>query len=83
MLLAVFTALFLAWWSWQAVLNYSNISSKLLANNNILASLEAGRGKQLPFLRVWRINIEKKIKIKIKKEHSRTKRGDEGAITSL
>ena len=39
-----FTALSPAWWSWQAVLNYSNISTKLLADSNILASLEAGWG---------------------------------------
>ena len=30
-----FTALFPAWWSWQAVLNYSNISIKLLADSNL------------------------------------------------
>ena len=42
-----FTALFLAWWPWQAVLNYSNISIKLLADSNILASPEAGRGNCL------------------------------------
>ena len=28
-----FTALSPAWWSWQAVLNYSNISTKLLADS--------------------------------------------------
>ena len=38
-----FTALSPAWWSWQAVLNYSRISIKLQADNNILASPEAGR----------------------------------------
>ena len=38
-----FTALSPAWWSWQEVLNYSNISIKLLADSNILASPEAGR----------------------------------------
>ena len=42
-----FTALSSAWWSWQAVLNYSNISTKLLAESNILASPEAGRGNCL------------------------------------
>ena len=45
-----FTALSPAWWSWQAVLNYSNISTKLLANSNILASPEAGRGNCLPYI---------------------------------
>ena len=33
-----FTALFLAWWSWQAVLNYSHISIKLQADSNFLVS---------------------------------------------
>ena len=42
----LFTALFPAWWSWQAV----NISTKLLADNNILASPEAGRGNCLPYV---------------------------------
>ena len=45
-----FTALSPAWWSWQAVLNYSNIATKLLADSNILASLEAGRGNCLPYV---------------------------------
>ena len=45
-----FTALFPAWWSWQAVLNYSHISIKLLADSNILASPEAGRGNCLPYV---------------------------------
>ena len=45
-----FTALSPAWWSWQAVLNYSNISTKLLADSNILASLEAGWGNCLPYV---------------------------------
>ena len=45
-----FTALSPAWWSWQAVLNYSNISTKLLADSNILASPEAGRGNCLPYV---------------------------------
>ena len=64
-----FTALSPAWWSWQAVLNYSNISTKLLVESNILASLEAGGVIAYPmysafvaFLRVRRINIEIKIK---------------------
>ena len=38
-----FTALSPAWWSWQAVPNFSNISIKLQADSNILASSEAGR----------------------------------------
>ena len=33
-----FTALSPAWWSWQAVLNYSHISIKLQVDSNILAS---------------------------------------------
>ena len=37
-----------AWWSWEAVLNYSNISTKLLADSSILASPEAGWGNCLP-----------------------------------
>ena len=45
-----FTALSPAWWSWQAVINYSNISTKLLADSNILASPEAGRGNYLCYL---------------------------------
>ena len=45
-----FTALSPAWWSWQAVLNYSNISIKLLADSNVLASLEAGQGNCLPYV---------------------------------
>ena len=57
-----FTAHSPAWWSWQAVLNYSHISIKLQADSNILVSPEAGRGNCLPyvlaFLRVRRINIE-------------------------
>ena len=45
-----FTALSSALWSWQAVLNYSNISTKLLADSNILASPEAGRCNCLPYV---------------------------------
>ena len=45
-----FTALSPVWWSWQALLNYSKISIKLQADNNILASAEAGRGKCLPYV---------------------------------
>ena len=33
-----FTTLFPAWWSWQTVLNYSHISTKLQADSNILGS---------------------------------------------
>ena len=44
------TVLSPAWWSWQAVLNYNNISSKLLADSNTLASPEAGRGNCLPYV---------------------------------
>ena len=39
-----------AWWSWQAVLNYSHISIKLQADSNILLSLEAGQGNWLPYV---------------------------------
>ena len=42
-----FRALSPAWWSWQAVLNYSHISIKLQADSNILGSLEAGHGNCL------------------------------------
>ena len=45
-----FMALSPAWWSWQPVLNYSHISLKLLADSNILASPEAGRGNCLPYV---------------------------------
>ena len=45
-----FTTLSPAWWSWQAFLNYSNISTKLLTDSNILASPEAGRGNCLPYV---------------------------------
>ena len=45
-----FTVLSPAWWSWQAVLNYSHISIKLLADSNILASPEAGRGNCLSYV---------------------------------
>ena len=45
-----FTALSPAWWSWQAVPNYSYISIKLQADSNILASPEAGRGNCLPYV---------------------------------
>ena len=59
-----FTALSPAWWSWQAILNYSHISIKLQAESNILASPEAGQVIAYPmysasvaFLRVRRMNI--------------------------
>ena len=45
-----FTAHSPAWWSWQAVLNYSHISIKLQADSNILVSPEAGRGNCLPYI---------------------------------
>ena len=45
-----FMAYSLAWWSWQAVLNYSHISIKLQANSNILASPEEGWGNCLPYV---------------------------------
>ena len=45
-----FTALFPAWWSWQAVLNLNHISIKLQADSNILACPEAGRGNCLPYV---------------------------------
>ena len=38
-----FTALSLAWWSWQAVINCNHIFMKLQADSNILASPEASR----------------------------------------
>ena len=44
------TALFPAWWSWQAVLNYSHIFIKLQADSNILVSPEAGWGNCLPYV---------------------------------
>ena len=45
-----FTTHSFAWWSWQAVLNYTHISIKLQADSNILASPEAGRGNCLPYV---------------------------------
>ena len=45
-----FTALSSAWWSLQAVLNYSHISIKLQADSNILVSPEAGWGNYLPYV---------------------------------
>ena len=45
-----FTAHSPAWWSWQAVLNYSHISIKLQADSYILASPEAGRGNCLLYV---------------------------------
>ena len=45
-----FTAYSPAWWSWQAVLNYSHIFIKLQADSNILVSLEAGQGNCLPYV---------------------------------
>ena len=39
-----------AWWSWQAVLNFSYISINLQADRNILVSPEAGRGNCLPYV---------------------------------
>ena len=45
-----FTADSLAWWSWQAVLNYSHISIKLQADSNILVSPKAGWGNCLPYV---------------------------------
>ena len=39
-----------AWWSWQAVLNYSHISIKLQADSNVLVSPEAGQGNCLPYV---------------------------------
>ena len=37
-----FTAHSPAWWSWQAILNYSHVSIKLQADSNILVSPEQG-----------------------------------------
>ena len=45
-----FTAHSPAWWSWQAVLNYSHISIKLQADSNILASPEAGQSNWLLYV---------------------------------
>ena len=45
-----FTAYSPAWWSWQAVLNYSHISIKLQADSNILVSPEADRDNCLPYV---------------------------------
>ena len=39
-----------AWWSWQAVLNYSHISIKLQVDSNILASPEAVWDNCLPYV---------------------------------
>ena len=45
-----FTAHSPAWWSWQAVRNYSHLSIKLQADSNILTSREAGRGNCLSYV---------------------------------
>ena len=52
-----FMALYPAWWSWQAALNFSHISIKLKNQNkkfqvdsSILASLEARQGNCLPYV---------------------------------
>ena len=47
-----FTAFSPAWWSWQAVLNYSHISIKLQADSNILASPEVSWSNCLPYVLV-------------------------------
>ena len=64
-----FTALSPAWWSWQAVLNYSHISTKLLAGSNILTSPEAGRNNCLPYvLRLRRFPASQEDKYRDKKK---------------
>ena len=45
-----YTAISPAWWSWQAVLNFSHISIKFEAGSNILASPKAGPGNCLPYV---------------------------------
>ena len=45
-----FTTLSPAWWSWQAVLNFSHISIKFQVDSNILASPEADGGNFLPYV---------------------------------
>ena len=45
-----FTAHSPAWWSWQAVLNYSHISIKLQVDSNILVFPEGGWGNCLPYV---------------------------------
>ena len=45
-----FMTLSLAWWSWQAVLNYSHISIKLQVDSNILVYPEAGQGNCLLYV---------------------------------
>ena len=45
-----FTALSPAWWSWQAVLNFSYIFIEFSVDSNILSSLEAGWGNCLPYV---------------------------------
>ena len=45
-----FTAHSIAWWLWQAVLNYSHISIKLQADSKSLVSPEAGGGNCLPYV---------------------------------
>ena len=60
-----------AWWSGQAVLNYSHISIKLQADINILAFLEAGQGNCLPYVLVplsLSASQEDKYKDKINKK---------------
>ena len=45
-----FTALSLAWWCWQAVLNSNHVFIKLQADSNILVSPEANRDNCLPYV---------------------------------
>ena len=59
-----------AWWSWQAVLNYSHISIKVHEDSNILASPKAGWGNCLPYILAslcFPVNQENKYRDKIKK----------------
>ena len=79
-----FTALSPAWWSWQAVLNYSNISTKLLADSNILASPEAGRSNCLPYVqRLRRFPASQEDKYRDKNKKNKIKKMQCSAIRQL
>ena len=55
-----------AWWSWQAVLNFSHPKTKKFqGNSNILGSLEAGQGNCLLYVLVQGFSKEAIRKILI------------------
>ena len=55
-----------AWWSWQAILNYSHIS-KYYVDSNILASLEAGCGNCFIYWHLHHFHVSQEDKYRNKK----------------